>query len=210
MDIFEAIETRRSVRKYKPDVPPLEDLNILINSARLAPSPNNSQMWHFLGIYSPEIRARLKQAIIENYDRIKGYPEAKDSQERIEYYKEFSTFFTEAPLCIAVLMEPQSSLIIEILKDRGLSPEEIERSRPHPDIMGVGAAVQNLMLAATSLGYGSCWLTAPIYAHEGLEEILNVKSPYRLVSFVSIGKPDDNAPLERNKKELGEILTVIR
>jgi len=209
MDIFEAIKTRHSVRKFKPDIPPVEDLERIIDAARLAPSSNNAQMWHYVVIYNPEIKAQMKQAIINTYDEIIGWEEAAGEKDKLELYKNYSTFFTDAPVNIAVLMEPSTSVIAEIMKKRGLSEKEIQRSRPNPDLLSVGASIENLSLAAHALGYDSCWLTAPLCAYKKLEEILDVKPPYELVSFLCVGKPySDNIP-EKTKKPLSEIITIM-
>ncbi|OGI29315.1 MAG: hypothetical protein A2287_02815 [Candidatus Melainabacteria bacterium RIFOXYA12_FULL_32_12] len=210
MDLFEAIETRLSIRRFKPDIPALEDINTIINAARLAPSSSNAQMWHYVVIYDSEIKARMKQAIIDSYNEIKEWEEAKGFEDRIESYKEYSTFFTDASVNIAVLMEPKESVISDLMKKKGFSKEEIERRRPHPELLSIGASIENLSLAAHALGYGTCWLTAPLYAYKKLEEILNVKPPYELVSLLCLGKPDiQNIPV-RYKKDISEILTVIR
>jgi nitroreductase len=47
MDVLEAIRTRRSVRKYKPGSIPEENLDIILEAARLAPSAGNRQPWPF-------------------------------------------------------------------------------------------------------------------------------------------------------------------
>lgn len=210
MDLFEAIETRHSVRKFKPDIPPLEDIKTVIDAARLAPSASNAQMWHFVVILDPVIKSRMKQAISDAYEDIKNWQEAKGQEDRIESYKNYSTFFTDAPVNIAVLMEPKESPIQELMRKRDFSEQEIYRRRPHPDLLSIGASIENLSLAAHSLGYGTCWLTAPIFAYKNLEEILNIKPPFKLVSLLCLGKPlNENVP-ERNKKELSEILTIIK
>jgi len=46
MDMIEVIEMRRSIRKYKGDAVPDQDILRLIESARLAPSGSNTQPWH--------------------------------------------------------------------------------------------------------------------------------------------------------------------
>lgn len=48
MDVFEAIRDRRSIRKYKPDPIPDEDIRAIIEAATQAPSASNAQMWRFL------------------------------------------------------------------------------------------------------------------------------------------------------------------
>lgn len=62
MDLWEAIRTRRSVRAYRPEPPPRELVEKVLEAARLAPSAANFQPWHFFVITDPAKRAALKQA----------------------------------------------------------------------------------------------------------------------------------------------------
>ena len=59
MDIFEALFTRRSIRKYTQEDVSDEDLNILLKAAMLAPSASNRQPWHFVVVRDPDVRAAL-------------------------------------------------------------------------------------------------------------------------------------------------------
>ena len=55
MDAIEAILTRRSTRKFSPDVPGRELIEKVIEAGRYAPSGGNSQTTHFLVITDAEI-----------------------------------------------------------------------------------------------------------------------------------------------------------
>lgn len=59
MNVFEAIETRRSVRKYKPKPVPDDHLRQMLEAARLAPSAGNRQPWRFVVVREPELRRKL-------------------------------------------------------------------------------------------------------------------------------------------------------
>ena len=50
MDFFETINTRKTIRKYKPDMPDMDDVRKIIDAARVAPSATNSQNWQFIVI----------------------------------------------------------------------------------------------------------------------------------------------------------------
>jgi nitroreductase len=57
MDIFEAIHTRRSIRKFDPDKPVGEDdLGKILAAAMTAPSAGNAQPWHFIVVTDKEKR----------------------------------------------------------------------------------------------------------------------------------------------------------
>jgi nitroreductase len=61
--------------------------------------------------------------------------------------------------------------------------------RQRPDLQSVGAAVQLLCTAAHAMGYGSCWMTAPVLAAPAIEELLGVEAPARLAAVVPVGRP---------------------
>lgn len=62
MDVFEAIRTRRSTRKYKPDAVENEKLSRILEAVRLSPSAANKQPWHFIVVTDPEKKEKLRQA----------------------------------------------------------------------------------------------------------------------------------------------------
>ncbi|MBD3183473.1 nitroreductase [Candidatus Poribacteria bacterium] len=62
MDFMEVINRRRSIRKYKPDAIPEEDIKDIIEAARLAPSWANSQCWKFVVITDPDVKSQLAKA----------------------------------------------------------------------------------------------------------------------------------------------------
>ena len=63
MDIFEAINGRRSVRKFSPDELPENDLNRILEAGRMAPSWVNFQVWEIVVIRDPSIKERLAEAV---------------------------------------------------------------------------------------------------------------------------------------------------
>lgn len=67
------------------------------------------------------------------------------------------------------------------------------------------AAIENMLIASTALGYGSCWVEGDSLPHEELlKELLNVPSEKRLLALVPLGVPAENPT--REKKPLEEVL----
>ena len=62
MDVFEAIKTRKSIRKYNPNSIPDEKLKIIFEAARLAPSAGNRQPWRFVVVQDTEKKQALAKA----------------------------------------------------------------------------------------------------------------------------------------------------
>src|SRR5660397_144407 len=58
----DAIEKRRSIRKFKQDPVPDEHIMALIEAARLAPSASNTQPWRFKIVSDDETKAKLAEA----------------------------------------------------------------------------------------------------------------------------------------------------
>ncbi len=209
MDVFEAIRDRRSIRRYKPDPIPDENIRKIIEAATLAPSASNAQMWHFLVVSNKEILARMKDAIIAKLDELGAEPASEKDLSRTKAARNYSTFFVEAPATIVVLGEPYHSDLDAILLTQGWTPEQISDLRQRPDIQSLGAAIQNICLAAHALGYGTCWMTGPTIARSELEKVLGVEPPWSLIALVPVGVPDYDPPA-RPRKPLDQAMEFVK
>ena len=78
---------------------------------------------------------------------------------------------------MAVFGLPYVSRADEMLLAHGVGGEDRDRLRARPDLQSIGAAVQLLCTAAHAMGYGSCWMTAPVLAAPAIEELLGVRAP---------------------------------
>jgi len=95
MDCLEALKTRRSVRRYKPDMIPEQDLLEIMDAGRLAPTAGNFQPWEFIIARDKETIAALREA---TYNR--------------------QELFATAPVVIAVCADPKKS---EYYGERGMN-----------------------------------------------------------------------------------------
>ena len=59
MDVFEAVQKRKSVRSYEPTPVPVEKLIKVLEAARLAPSAGNVQPWRFIVVTDPDKRRKI-------------------------------------------------------------------------------------------------------------------------------------------------------
>ena len=62
MELMEVIRKRRSVRRYKPDPVPEEDIEYVLEAARLAPSWANTQCWHFVVVTDEDVKKEVARA----------------------------------------------------------------------------------------------------------------------------------------------------
>ncbi len=204
MELQKAIEKRTSVRSFKDTPVPVADLKHLVKMGGFAPSVNNYQPWKFYAITNHNLLGRMAEQVKKKIEEI---PENESiASENIKSQVEFfSTFFENAPAVIAFSMEDYESVLEQGVQ---MSHQDINILRNYPDIQSAGAAVENILLAAVDMGYGACWLSAPMMAKEALEELIGITDPYHLMAFVAVGVPDREFK-PKEKKPLEEIFELI-
>lgn len=209
MDLFDAIQGRKSIRKFKRAPVPDEDINKILDAGRRAPSASNIQPWRFVVIKDKALLAKMANAAREMVDRMIPFAEDEKQAQRLAAYKgTFYTFFEHAPVVIAVFMEGYDAGTERLLAKMGYSAEDVKRLRPAPGLQSVSAAIQNMLLAIHAHGYGSCWMTGPLVAQEAFEKLLGYGKDTFIAALLPIGVPDENPPA-RNRKPLDEIMELI-
>lgn len=138
MEAFEAILTRRSTRKYKPDMPATELIEKVIEAGRYAPSGSNSQTTHFIVFRDKDVLTQMaelaqsefaKMEITEDmYISMKGSINAAKKGGYVFHYS--------APVFIVVA-----------------------NKKGYGNAMADSAcALETMMIAANALDLGSCWI----------------------------------------------------
>jgi len=181
MDVLEAIKTRRSIRKYKST--PVDDktIELVLEAARWAPSWANTQCWRFIVVRDSEIKNKLADTAIAVTT---GKPNMAAEAMRI------------TPVAIVACAELEKSGY------RAREPKELATDKSEWFMFDTALAMQNLVLAAHSLGLGTVY----IGAFDAIEaaKILGVPEGYCVVSMTPLGYPDQE-PKARSRKELSEI-----
>jgi nitroreductase len=80
-----------------------------------------------------------------------------------------------------------------------LSDPEVSARWHEKDTM---IALEHMVLAATSLGYGTCWIGA--FSEEAVKKLLRIPEKMKVVALLPIGVPAET-PAARSRKELSEI-----
>jgi len=209
MDIRELntlLNSRASHRKFSTDPVPEGDIRQMIENARLAPSGHNNQPWRYIAVTNRDLINKMANAVVNNLKAL--YPGLPDSEvQALEKYKFFLEHFKEAPLVMAVLIR-KDEYTTSILQTK-YNVQLPKTEHFDMELLGVGATVENLLLSAQTMGYGSCWMTEPItYAQKDIEDILNVKNPYHVVSIIPIGKPTKERKCAP-KKSVDELLQIL-
>jgi nitroreductase len=202
--------TRRSIRKYQDTDVPVKDIEYFIKAAVSAPSGCNSQCWRFIAVKDKEIIKRMEKSVIGKIEKLLEGKKAELPQEYLSSKKKMACFFSNAPLVIAVFMTDTyfyDKTFISALEEQGYDKSGIMDLFANYDILSIGAAVQNLLLAVHEKGYGACWMNEPSVAGDEINSILGVPKNERFMSLIPIGKPA-YIPREKNMKELSEVFTI--
>jgi nitroreductase len=181
MEVLEAIKTRRSIRKYKTT--PVDDktIELVLEAARWAPSWHNTQCWRFVVVQDSNIKSKLADTLIAVSDRPNRSTDA----------------IRNAPVVIVACAELGKSGYY------AREPKELATDKGDWYMFDVALAMQNLTLAAHSLGLGTVHVGA--FDAKKIATILGVAEGFCVVSMTPLGYPDEE-PEVRPRKELSEIV----
>lgn len=206
MNIEDTITGRRSVRKFIDEPVPDEIIMKLISMAINAPSPGNQQNWRFIVIKGSKLKQQMATLVKEEIYKFISI--AAVNNDDLHAPTRFATWFEEAPVVLAVTTEVYRSKLDQILLAAGFTDSEVDDLRCRPDLQAIGAAVQNILLAAYALDYGTCWLTGPLIARPELEKFLDIRHPRSLAALIALGRPRANPP-QPKRKPVEDYVTFI-
>ena len=217
MEFMELVTKRQSIRKFTQQDVPMEDLLLMVDAARYAPSGKNIQNWHFVITKNKDLFQKIGDAILAKNQCIveKMKPIDEEKANRFEKFaKNFTLFYKNAPALVLVFAcdyfpsgYPEMNLI-------GSSKYETEQLFwRNPGMQNIGAAMENFTLRCVELGYGSCWMTSQNYAANEIELILKQEygfemENYHLAAMLSVGVPQEQQKSPA-KKNLEEIYTIL-
>ncbi|MEW5784357.1 MAG: nitroreductase family protein [Bacillota bacterium] len=198
LNFMEAVQARRSIRKFTDQPVPRAMLEQILEAARLAPSGTNRQPWRFVLLTEASERRRLTGAVLQ-------------------------TFVTAAPAlfvcCLDLKAFTRSGVAarLEELVDAGVFsredlsviygsgiPEKVEDVKISAfTYLDLGIAVEHMALQAASLGLGSCWVR--LFNPAQVREVLGLPPDIKVAALLPVGYPAQDPP-PRPRLSLEELL----
>ncbi len=179
-DLFSLLEARKSCRSFQSEEPlKPEEIKMIIKAGQQAPNPLNQQPWSFVVITADETKKNLRQAGENAKQTVldKGGP---------GWVGGFSIdFMEEAPLVIVVLVDPSKGGLGDYF------------NQPMGSIQAGSACLQNMMLAATTLGFGTLWFT--FFDPVEVRPIIAVPENLEIVGLLFVGKAVGEVPVSRRR-----------
>ena len=192
MDVFEAMGTCRAMRRLKPDPVPDELVEQVIWAATRAPSPGNSQGWHFVVVDDRSRTAPIAAAIREAMaERVAAMPRPdRTTRLMLDGTAHLIDTLDRAPVLIFVA----GGVVYPPAAPR----EQFTWSALYP-------AAQNLIVAARALGLGTVFTTMHMVAEPTVREVLGIPDEIRIAAMIPLGWPDGEfGPV--NRRPVAEVV----
>ncbi len=169
------------MRNYKRGAKiPDNELNKILNSARMAPSSCNTQPWHFIVVRDENLKEELSKCAIKG--------------------TRINKWMVDADIVVVLCGKPHPFL------HRGA------------DLLGrdchkldVAIAGEHMVLTATELGIGSCWIGW--FSEKKVKKLLKIPSNVNVISMITFGYPEQDGIIEERefdglRRDLGEMVSL--
>ena len=178
MEFFEALSTRRSIRKYQERPIEEEKLRAVLDSVRASPSWANQQCWRIVVVKDAATKQGLSElSFLESFFAPKGY-KTNPAMKAL----------AQAPAVLVLCADPTQSGAI--------------RGQDYY-LADCGIAAQSLMLAANAQGLGTVFVG--IFQEEPLRDLLGIPETIRVVGLFPLGYPAEEKKEGPKRKPLEEI-----
>jgi nitroreductase len=173
MNFLNLVRKRKSIRDFLNTPIEKKKINLCLEAARQAPSACNAQPWHFIVVDNSSIKRRLCEEAFGGIYAI-------------------NKFVKSAPVVIVVISEKRRFLsrLGSYLRDTRFY------------LIDIGIACEHLILQATELGLGSCWIGW--FNEKKVKKILNIPHHKRVEVLIALGYPktEKEAPPRRSLEEI--------
>jgi coenzyme F420-0:L-glutamate ligase / coenzyme F420-1:gamma-L-glutamate ligase len=193
-DLHTFLQTRRSIRRFKPDPVPESVVESILHTAAFAPSAHNRQPWRFVVLTDPSVKTRLGEAITSKM-QVDMQAEGTDKSDIEKRVDTSLRRLNEAPLVIV--------LCRDVTDVRADTPEEAMMG-----IQSTALAGLQLLLAAHAEGLGGNWICWPLYAQEATRTALELPETWEPQALYFLGYPDET-PKIKEMKDLQSMVKII-
>lgn len=195
MDLYEAIEKRRTVRDFEDHSIPQKLIEKIIKAGLQAPSNDHMRDWHYIAVQDKNTVKKLLDIVPKGISDEDMKQLIKDWN--LSDIEQQDAYKNAVPKQYKMLMDA-SVVVIPLLKQKTdvFHPENISHLNGFASIW---CSIENIFLASTAEGYG-CSLRIPLGDEaEYARKILEFPDDYLMPCFIGIGKPQNNVPAIKQK-----------
>ena len=182
-NVFESILARRSVRTFAPDALDRDTVNTLLEAAVRAPTAMHEEPWAFVVVQNHALLRRLSDLAKPIFVEEVRHRNSQGANHSFDHFtKPDFDIFHGADTLILICAKPVSPFVAA----------------------DCWLAAENLMLAATAIGLGSCVIGSAVAAlniHKVKVE-LGIPEDYSAIAPIVVGVPVDETPATRRKEPM--------
>lgn len=196
LDFLPLARNRRSVRAFQERAVPRAALEDALAAAAWAPSPHGRQPWRFVVLTRAEAKARLAEAMGDDW-RATLAQDGEPAEVVTRRLANSHARIREAPALILACL---------YLEDLNRYPDpQRQRAEETMAIQSLGAAIQNLLLAAYTLGLDTGWMCAPLFSPDAVRAALDLDATLIPHALIPVGYAARD-PKRRPRRPLEELI----
>ena len=205
-EVIGLLRKRRSIRRFRPDLIPDEQIEKIIEAGRWAPSGANAQPWEFIIVKDQVTKEKIARLHYETYREEHECMEELRIRE-FRHHQVASAAaslpgFKDAPVLVIVCGDKRtlqaSTIAGRYIGTEGGSGDSIY-------LKNMANATFGLILAASSLGLGCQWVSVSTYMDQLLKPLLDIPPILQIHTLIAIGHPAYE-PGPSYRRELKEII----
>ena len=194
MDVFEAIETRRAIKKFDSTYKmSSEDIQKLMEHVILAPTSYNQQNWRFVYVTDQDVKEKISVAA-------RGQAQPRDGSLVVVLCGDMTAWKTE-PLRYWKNhpVEKQETVKASLERKYDGNPQ----NQRDEAVRSCGMAAQTIMLAARQMGLDSCPMVG--FEYDDLAKVINLPDDHLIVMMVVVGKRAEDASQRGGQLPLDQV-----
>lgn len=193
MEYLSWLLTRRSIRRYQPTPIPKDLIQQILTAAIWAPSAHNRQPWRFAVMTEAAIKKRLALAMGQRLREDLTADNVPQSIIEKDVGRSYQRI-TSAPVLILICLS---------MVDMDTYPDQ-KRARNEwlMAVQSTAMAGQNLLLAAHQSGLGACWMCAPLFCPDVVQDTLDLPSDWEPQGLITMGYTAETR--EKDRQPLSE------
>ena len=195
METFEAIKTRRSIKKFDPHhkMNP-DEIRKILESAILSPTSYNIQNWRFVTVTDNKLKDKLSELSHGQRHVSEASLVVILCADLNSWDKDPQRYWKNVP------DEPRNALVQSLRKSYQGKPQQ-QRDEA---MRSCGMAAQTIMLAAKSMGYDTCPMKG--FDYEKVGQLVELPEDHVIVMMVVVGKATKEASPRGGQLELSELV----
>lgn len=182
------LRNRRSIRRYSAQPVDPDLIEKLLEAAIWAPSAHNRQPWRFCVVTSSATKQQLSKRMADQW----RHDLAADGADPVVIERRSAISHARLTGAAALILAAVSMEEMDLYPDEPRNQAEWIMA-----VQSVALACQNLLLAAHHYGLGACWMCAPLFTPDLVQDVLELPTTWRPQALITLGYPAEEKTKER-------------